>query len=151
MCWTTFKQENSKPKVADRPINVFKVCKRKFGTTISYYHDKEYVEGVTYHHYGDIKNFKIGFTNSTHYSISNGFHSYDADKVKVVERNRFLYTGNVKIFDVLYGNDIRLDFYAERSILVRAECTIPEGATYYENEKGEFVSNAITINKIKTL
>ena len=153
MCWMTFRQENSKPKVADRPIKVFKVCRRDFGTILAYYHDKEYVEGVTYHHDGEIKDFRTHFENSTRYSINYGFHSYDADKVKVVERNLPLYTviGGIRMLDVLYGNDIRLDYYPARGILVRAECTIPEGATYYENERGEFVSNAITINKIKTL
>lgn len=130
--------------VADKPIRTFKVCTvEDTDTVMSYYYDQEYRTGETYTLNRDIKPVTVKYERGSvcFYNINKGFHSYSPDKIKM----RHTRYGVIRAEST---NRHILDYYDMKYKLVRVDCTIPKGTTYYENEDGEFVSHTITIDSI---
>ena len=139
MCWTAATHKETKMKIAEKPFKVFKVstgCKTNPNRAYAYYQGFAYVVGETY-----------TILNDTHfrrplYTHFDGFHSYTkdvkiikyGDKLKAISPNR------QEILDSFGDNNCNT---------VIMECTIPEGARYYQNSSGEVVSDKIKIDAIK--
>ena len=139
MCWTAATHSETKMKIAEKPFKVFKVstgCKTNPNRAYAYYHGFAYVVGETY-----------TILNDTHfrrplYTHFDGFHSYTkdvkiikyGDKLKAISPNR------QEILDSFGDNNCNT---------IIMECTIPEGARYYQNSSGEVVSDKIKIDAIK--
>lgn len=159
MCWSTNFPELAAPKTAKKPIKVYKVCKKRPNSDIiiSYYMNHEYKVGETYRMAADFEVIDYDEVEPTrpYYEINAGFHSYSHEKTKV--KMTYHYNGDDrKLIEVLFGDqNCTIDYFKvshyDTIDIVRVECTIPEGSTYYENANGEIVSNAITIDSITTI
>ena len=152
MCWSTNLPELAAPKTAKKPIKVYKVCKKRPNSDIiiSYYMNHEYKVGKTYQMNVDFE--VIDFDERPYYEINAGFHSYNHEKTKV-KVTYYHHGDDNKLIGVLFGDqNCHIDSFKMSDYdtidIVRVECTIPEGSTYYENASGEIVSNAITIDSI---
>jgi hypothetical protein len=143
MCWKTY---NGKPekKKAEKDIPVFKIClKDRFsnGAIPYYFIDKlVYHENKTYHAEPYLYVERIG-SYCTMYCISDGLHSYSAKHM--LSDTRF----GVEIITESNGN---LGEYGRNHTCLLL-CTIPEGAEYYLNECGEYVSNKLVVKHILPL
>lgn len=138
MCWMTRYEADVHPKVSDGSIKCWKICKRvgKAGIS-SWYEQFEYEVGKTYHTkvLPPTKLFGLG----EYYGIDEGFHSY-SDKVKP----RF-----DKSLCVAFNGGVAAGIWMDYDkIPVIVECHIPKDSEYYENEWGEMVSEAITVDSI---
>lgn len=167
MCWTTYKEELAKTRTADKDIKAFKVCRPT--------DDPNYAKPYYFNHYGD---YKVGNTYficadifvrqirpphlHTCYEIDRGYHSYNPEKVSVsIDENPMddaitLLRNDVKTPLHSYSvtrndNGVKIDYFLLKRNLVKVNCTIPKGATYYENENGEFVSDIIRIDSMEDL
>lgn len=158
MCWKTKKLELATAKTANKPIRTFKVCRKTEDEnfSVSYYRTCLYEVGKTY----SVDMETPETYDCLRYGVHNGFHSYNPDKVSVRathDYNEFnipsdLPLFNLDLIEIFSENGIRLDYFCViKESLTRMECTIPEGATYYENEYGEIVSDAIVVNSIETI
>ena len=136
MCWWAISQKDMQIKTADTPIKVFKVCCRNHYNkqrVFSYYMDFNYKEGETY---------KLPMYTGTRFDIQmwhryDGFHSYSQDVNITFYRDEYL--------AVRDQNMQFIDYLQLKQNLVIAECTIPKGAHYYMNQRGEIVSDQIKI------
>ena len=158
MCWKTNKLELATAKTANKPIKAFKVCRKTEDENISasYYRTCLYEVNETYG-----VDMEIPETNDCFlYGVHKGIHSYNPDNVIIrvthdysaynIPSDLTLYY--LDLIEIFSENNIRLDYFVTiKESLTRMECTIPEGATYYENEFGELVSNTITVNSIETI
>ena len=152
MCWLTKIEENIHPKVAEEDIKTFKICKTGYAPDVvhSYYKVKEYTIGFTYRLNCKIEPWTArqdaGDKRFILSEIEYGFHSYNPNKVKLLV-NHDLQT--VRICLIKNTTDSfslnPLDYFSLTPDLLRVECIIPKGTTYYENEKGEMVSESIKI------
>lgn len=140
MCWTTRKAKLAKQKIADRPIRVFKVCQTiNEGTSVVpyfYCFNIEYKTGDTYTINLNEPSFEF---DTLVYTIQKGFHSYNSAKNTIL-------TANHVIVSVRCERGYRIGYYEKCKHLVKVDCTIPKGSTYYENEIGEIVSDTIRID-----
>lgn len=155
MCWTTKYAHYGKPKFAEQDTKVFKVCLKDVATNSinPYYHyvHMKYEVGKSY----DLAGRHIapweGFGRDVIY-IEYGFHSYNSEtcsyhhptlclpqetdcksKSFIVEHR----DGTEKLYDKPAGY-----------VPVIVECSIPKNTIYYENERGEIVSEHLKIEKI---
>ena len=90
--------------------------------------------------------FGIEQRSCEHYylQIHKGIHCY-ANSLKVCKRHEYgMVVGN-NLFTV--GNNL---FIGDKATLkpILVDCIIPRGATYYENERGEIVTNKLKLVKI---
>lgn len=141
MCWDSNKLET---KIADKDIQVFKIVN---WNNTSVYQDFHYETGKEYESYVRIER-EDWSDNEGHYTISQGIHSYNSRKVHV-EYSYKDYFGNIcsKYFKVV-GNNMTIDYFVRVYMRLKCvDCVIPKGATYYENEQGEIVSNRLIYNK----
>lgn len=148
MCWNTRIERLSKQKTADCDIPCFKVCNAgaEAGQAISPYRCKIYKEGVTYTEQMDEPELwsPIGPLVSLHnnWNINKGLHSYKGKNVEVkFEKYNNLIFGRRIISDTGNSYTYRL----RRFNYTIVKCVIPKGAHYYENEKGELVSDSLKV------
>ena len=142
MCWMTNRKEHAKKLKADCDLKVFKVVLATDRNTAKPYFFNnpaiEYQKNKTY----TGKVIKLQKSKSSmwfKYYIMNGFHSYDIKKLQPVRPS---YSDSILVQD---SDENVLEFYHEEGAIVM-ECTIPKGTTYYENEKGEIVSDSIRVD-----
>ena len=144
MCW---RSKNAVKQVAKEDIKTFKVG-MKMGDNYfkSYYFT---------HLYKPLQKYETEMcvldTKEDGFAITHGFHSYDPEFCKIS-------LGKIvigKCWDVFYVNKETmklLNWYTDFLCkLLVAECIIPKGTTYYENEHGEIVSEAIIIKQLKPI
>ena len=152
MCWNTKIERFSKQKTADCDIPCFKVCHvgSLTGKAISPYHYKIYEEGVTYteqmdepEHLSPKGPFKSLHDN---WNISKGLHSYKGENVEVkFEKYKKLIIARRFTSDTGHS-------YTYRRLCIEyriVKCVIPKGAHYYENEKGELVSDSLKVISVE--
>lgn len=126
MCWIG--NINNK-KVAEKPIEVFKVAKMRNGKYYApFINNFEYEIGKTYH-------AELMICNPSYVkeiaAITKGLHSYSA-YCTCERRKTYTYCTLVK----------GLSFNVDSAFL---KCIIPTSSTYYENKFGEIVSDALEI------
>lgn len=154
MCWVGKKTGK---RVATEDIRVLKVlerdeCPDEGGIYHSPYQEMVYTLGSRYK--TEIEERRNAFDNSDEIEIAIGFHSYDINVIGIHNTCGWLAICNG-------WNQFAYCFYARHSIKssvhnfepipmisVCCEFIIPKGATYYENEFGEVVSEEIIFNKV---
>lgn len=106
-----------------------------------YLKDKEYSKKIEVYH-------KIPLSDEI--EIYRGIHAYSMENCKLVRQPYCIEmltvvdsSGNaiIRYNNTTYGPTNEL----EETVVV--ECTIPEGTTYYENERGEIVTEKLIINR----
>lgn len=150
MCWITYKKEFTIPKIAEDNI----VCNK-----IVYLCPNNIIKSAyNYFNYKTNILYEIGIEITTKYTIRGnyvidyGFHSYNTNVKYVSALGIFsdapyirVYNNNDKIIDMYEA--VKWDVSCKRGPLKEqlglASCIIPKGATYFLNEKGEYVSNKI--------
>lgn len=159
----TSKPNNGLPIRATDDIRVFKVCiTTRDGGILPYYMsgvtDLRYEKGKTYHQEHPLK-IVLG-------KIYAGYHSYSAKKChyEVNIENHF-YRMTKGPFGIpkaipsrvsVYGpKNIELDLYKVHNVFQHyfsgcaiLDCVIPKGTVYYENTRGEIVSEVIRVDNI---
>ena len=132
MCWMTNKSCNRTIKVAKKDIEVFKIL---FSDGIPYYwrNSIRYTKGTL------CPLIPLPDALVDDEEIKNGYHSYSK---KYCYAEKLFKMGAYRIFNKASEDDIprQIDFYpvAKYKVFV-----IPKGTRYYENEKGEIVSETI--------
>ena len=157
MCWVGKKTDK---RVATEDIRVLKVLERderpdEDGIYHSPYQEMVYTLGSRYK--TEIEERRNAFDNSDEIEIAIGFHSYDINMIGIENTCGWLaicngWNGFAYSFYKRHG----LRFTGKNKELVRTTATIsvccefiiPKGATYYENEFGEVVSEEIIFNKV---
>ena len=135
MCWTG---ENI-PQIAEKDIKVIKAVHydRIKGIITSAYCNFHYKISSTY------SNMQLGIKERVDgtISISTGFHSYNPNKITFK-----------KTFGVteIRSKAFYLDHFCV-SFICKLNCTIPKGATYYENKYGEIVSNKLRVDSLESI
>ena len=133
MCWIT--DERTTAQVAKEDIPVFKLCTRDMSNNIlPYYYSNKLKYEVDLTYTSKIHKFKNA---AGQHEINRGIHSY-SPKCTI---SSFSY--GVSVISPEFRT---LDNYC-RYALCMILCVIPEGSTFYLNEKGEYVSNRITVVK----
>ena len=150
MCWMSNKL---KPLVSDGNVKIYKVCRNNI---------------IPYLYYGYYYNsfcYKLQHVYKTQISIAKhivldvgvyvgdeGFHSYSQKKCKwkldnttTIEPSILIYND---IFHLHYINDDSTEFIFGKVVLL--EGYIPQGATYYENDEGEIISDSIILTNTIT-
>lgn len=144
MCWVGEPFE----KVADKDIKVYKVVRATHFTNKQgrdevqaeawYRRDTVYFPGKRYHLGKKISPRRT--RNFCECYIEEGFHSYSA------ENTRITYSFHYGWLKVDSRNKFCLDVYHYLpSVLI---CIIPKGTTYYENDRGEIVSEELVTQNI---
>lgn len=131
MCWFAYNIEELNPKIAEDNIPVEKLVKVTGKDTCrSAYFGFSYKMNNIYKK--DIQRIYRGITN--------GIHSYKGCKFLIKDRSIIVCSRNpVRTLDSL---SIINCFYGNMNMGIMS-CIIPKGSIYYENERGEVVSNAI--------
>lgn len=139
MCWTYSKKLGYPQKsIAKSDI----IMRWDNGTFSSYFYFYGYKPGTEYM----IENgIKIG-ESRTKYIVEEGFHSYSGKcliRARCVNRcvSFFLHSYNLNRSCVIF-NLFRI---IKCSDIIVAECLIPKGSIYYENQHGEIVSDKIML------
>lgn len=155
MCWKTKSIKHAMPKTAEFDIPVFKVVDRSrkpfYFTNKGIWTDREktptytYEAGFTYRP----KPGSFDYWTCLRYEIGEGIHSYSAGcQVKIDEEPIGTNAGRIlKIYAQTDGSNqfpVWLDSYLCIDVL-RMDCVIPKGSTYYLNEWSEYVSDRIRV------
>lgn len=141
VCWTYSKKLGYPQKsIAKSDIITYKIMRRDNGTFSSYFYFYGYKPGTEYMIEDEIK---IDETR-TKYIVEEGFHSYNGKcliRTNCVDRSFSLHSYNLNrsctIWSILRTT--------EDCDIIVTECLIPKGSVYYENDKGEIVSDKIMI------
>ena len=150
MCW----KSKIKPikEISEEDITVIKVLKQ-YDNKEEYYspfQDYRYFIGKKQPVINQIKILEPSFSDCT--AIYNGYHSYSINCYAEFENypdDGYICDINVKDkYDSKYIGSYHSLILTFKTHYIFAECIIPKGAEYYENEKGEFVSNTIILKKI---
>lgn len=132
MCWTN---KIANACVARENIEVFKICERctEEKIVLSYFMLSNYTLNKVYKLDSPIKVKQF----ATCYGINRGFHSYD--KTCIVKHYRS---------DIVVVNEYcSIETYCDYAIVVKGY--IPKGATYYINDRKEYVSDEICLTEIE--
>ena len=150
MCWITYDKTRSHQIKAEKDIKVFKIVEPVDENIVKPYY--MYQTGMVY---------MVGMTYTTEmyepvdqkgtYVIEIGFHSYGKDcPMAFTDKTNLIFTHLIEVFSKNDKN-VRIGRYETHFDIGVINCTIPKGATYYENENGEFVSDSIRIDSIEPL
>ena len=179
MCWITeLANEYDKPKKAKEDIEIFKICRLSHSkdALIPYYYNYVIVPALD-EGYNDMTCFKYRLNELAEHTksikpiyghisrqceIHSGLHSYDKSIVKFsVEKFvcNYRWTTTARGGRMLDHDFVGLDertmvsaFHTgEKREVAYVEGVIPKGATYYENEWGEMVSNKLILTKYTTI
>ena len=137
MCWTGNLTDK---KVASETVTVYKILAwdgldRKY---VAPYRRTSYRIGEMY----TISSLIPRKNNFGEYLINEGFHTFNKDCLVCYDSCR-----DALIYD---QNDVLNMIISARltDLVVIAKCTIPKGATYYENSIGEIVSDSLIVNEV---
>lgn len=159
MCWITYFTKHGTPIKAEKDVKVFKVCTvDREGYAVPYYMHYSlclrYKKGETYHLPYELKIFEnsTALHHSSGFHADYGFHAYNSEHCQYGKSGENILTSDIEVLTVSDVDDKhRCDYYRPQlygnAIL---ECSIPEGTTYYENENGEIVTDAIRVDNIIT-
>lgn len=141
MCWVSYKKAEG--KIAEEDIKVFKIGKTHEDMFCSMYTGFKYQLNQLYTSRIDIEfEFK---EDRDRFVGSQGFHSYDPSIVHLE-----ICENVISRWSALAGQKL-LDFDTGDANYVKAECVIPEGSVYYENEWGEIISSQIIIKNVESI
>ncbi len=134
MCWLN---RTAIAHIAEEDIEIFKMCEdsTEKNTVQSYFMASNYILNKVYKLESPIEIEQF----STYYGINKGFHSYD--KTCIVKR----------CIDgiIIMSEYSTIETYCDYAIIVKGY--IPKGATYYINDRDEYVSDEICLTKIETI
>jgi hypothetical protein len=147
MCWAGNLTDK---KIANKDIHVYKIVRRvEEGDKVTYkapFNPFYYKLGRMYRSEFGIRSF------DSFIEINEGFHSFSEDML--VRMND---VNNIALYNKKNGGMMFCVYIKQTSAITSAfgpcgtpvimECIIPNGATYYENEFGEIVSNEIILHK----
>lgn len=157
MCWITMQKWRTRPRIAKKKIEVWKVyIKRFLGSeeylVSPYQKERIYLNMRNHplsigHDLRIIGNFEF-FCNDRNWEVWQGYHSYKKGCLRLI-RTEFVDT--IKFF-----YKTRIDWLSEEYISIKdfgnqyvaVKCHIPVGAEYYVNENGHYVSNKIIVGGI---
>jgi DNA-directed RNA polymerase subunit H (RpoH/RPB5) len=133
MCWIG----KDIKQIAEKDISVFKIVRKsRKNNFLSYYYPKHWV--LNEKQESEILKRQSNYENFV--EIHTGLHSYDSSMIRIVEDHI--------IFQIYsYISSVPLDSFLYTENLYKMDCVIPTGSTYYENERGEIVSNALIPTK----
>lgn len=137
MCWVS---SQAVKQIAEEDIKVFKIGESHEGMFCSMYKGFKYQLNQLYRN-----NIYINKDDDGGFIGSRGFHSYDPFIVHLDIRE------NEIIQWAVYAGQRRLDFDTVIADYVKAECVIPKGSIYYENDFGEIISEAIIVKQLKPI
>ena len=141
MCWQS---QELKEKRSNGKVKVFKICYFKKDQIKAYFfYDFSYKLNEIYQTNVRINKKYDEFYDYFVYIGTQGFHSYSADYCNV--------TKNIWTFVVKPNtNGDRVESYPvpRNETLVVVEGYIPKDGVYYENEKGEIISDKIILTEI---
>lgn len=152
--WITKDYEKyGKPRIAETDIETFKVCRmNENNQAVPFEADKAstvYERGLVLNHHKAVGVRKTDNSGT----ISDGIYSYSIDTPDT-RPSRLSPCTIVKFIDTVFGKDFLSMSYsrkthkdAKQAALVY--CTIPAGSLYYQNERGEVMSNILRIDKVK--
>lgn len=139
MCWVS---SQAVKQVAEEDIKVFKIGERYEGMFCSMYKGFKYQLNQLYTsccidiEFQDYNDRFVG---------SRGFHSYDPSMAYLEISKNVIPRWSVRT------RQGALDFDTGDANYVKAECIIPKGSEYYENEWGEIISNQIIIKNFESI
>jgi len=137
MCWVS---SQAVKQIAEEDIKVFKIGESHRGMFYSMYKNFKYQLNQLYS-----INIYINKDDDGVFVGSRGFHSYDPSIVHLkISKNGIIQW-------VVYAGQRRLDYDIVIAGYVKAECVIPKGTTYYENDFGEIISEAIIVKQLKPI
>lgn len=137
MCWVSLQAVK---QIAEKDIKVFKIGESHRGMFYSMYKNFKYQLNQLYS-----INIYINKDDDGGFVGSRGFHSYDPSIVYLdIPENGIIQWA-------VYAGQRRLDFDTVIADYFKAECVIPKGTTYYENENGEIISNQIIIKNFEPI
>ena len=132
MCYKPLSASGKIPRVAVKPINVFKLVWKVDDEYQAYYFTFTYEKGKRYK--TRLKRWKRGY-------VCDGFHSYSEKIVTCVN------DGNGWLVIKSKKDGGHLDNYPLSPNLTVMKCHIPRWATYYINQRGVVVSNRIVVDE----
>lgn len=152
MCW--LKQTDTasplpEALIAEYDIPIFKICHRdKYGTIRSYYNCFLYTLGVLYKLEDKLEIDKtgidIGGKIRLYLYITKGFHSYSKEcKIDV----DIYYNIILELLNKCQEYYPNCSYYPRIATIV-VEGHISKGASYYINDRGEYVSDRIILDKV---
>lgn len=156
MCWSTEKFLNRIPRIALKDIHVKKVMNfnPNTGKFVSFYAEHEYESGVV----NKCVKIKPVERITSRFFIECGYHSYSC-KCKferIMSDRNYIYAycknNHKKIIGTCWDVETKTTgigietYYPICKPICLVDCIIPKGTIYYENEKGEIVSQRIIIN-----
>ena len=159
MCFFPTVKEDGTLRVAKEDIKVFKIV-RSSGfdcSSFSYYRGYVYTVGICYE---SRLGAKKSWLRRRLKRVDNGIHSYsseschsivwwydDLNRSCSIRTPRYKYSGCT-----IAGRTGYIECYTSRRVpLVRMDCVIPAGARYYENFRGEMVSDRLRVVAMKPL
>ena len=136
MCWTSTREIKAKIAV-DNNISIYKLVILLTDNLYSAYKGFPYELNEEYSLYAPC--FNILTKMFDFYQKNVGFHSYHPEMTKTTEDSLFvnIYDENNELLDRLYRKNI-----------VRVNGYIPKGASYFLNDRGEYVSDKIYLTDI---
>lgn len=159
MCFFPTVKEDGTLRVAKEDIKVFKIV-RSSGfdcSSFSYYRGYVYTVGICYE---SRLGAKKSWLRRRLKRVDNGIHSYSSESCHSIvwwydglnrscsiRTPRYKYSGCT-----IAGRTGYIECYTSRRVpLVRMDCVIPAGARYYENFRGEMVSDRLRVVAMKPL
>lgn len=144
MSWETGFKRYSKAKIAKKDVIAYKVVGRDNDEYQSYYEKFKYKVNKEY----ELGRELILVTDDDYYIIDEAFHMY-CGKCNISKgyNNHVIDVLTPKLSPITKAPYL-IDVYNDvmfRCDEVVAECIIPKGSTYFENEKGEIVSDKVLI------
>ena len=141
MCWTT--RQTPIKQTADKDITVYKIMTITLIGEIRsmFFNDTVWKVGEVKTLCGSIIPYDKGVYASHKFVIDLGFHSF-ADKPYKKLKPHYQYRNYWDIENWIVGKRTVLDARDHERVF---ECVIPKGATYYQNEIGEIVSDKIKL------
>lgn len=159
MCFQPIEKEDEILRVAKDDIKVFKIVKSSGYdcSSFSYYRDYVYTVGRCYE---SRLGAKKSWLRRRLKRVDNGIHSYssescyglvwwydDLNLCNSCRTRRYKYSGCTISSGTGY-----IECYTSREApLVRMDCVIPAGARYYENFRGEMVSDKLRVDAMEPL
>lgn len=136
MCWEAKKKEYLVKHIAEEDIPTFKIVKGTGGHKFLpiYFPNVYYVIGVVQQSLKELTVLDGTWAYAGSGVINEGFHSY---------KENYIATEFSGLAIWVMSKSYALDHIVRDGEYYKLSCVIPKGATYYENEHGEFVSNAI--------
>lgn len=154
MCWVTNQKWRTRPRIAKKKIEVWKVyMKRSNGLLVSpYQRERIYLNmrnvPLSIGYGLRVINNLTFFCNVINWGIWQGYHSYKKGTLRLTQTEHF---DTIQPYYKIYQPHMPEEYTSvkdsdEKYAVVK--CYIPVGAEYYVNEYGHYVSNKIIIGDI---